>query len=59
VQSPSDVDISTHAARSKSGLVTGNSYVLGTGNNTVYIYNGKGVQATFPLQQFRNKLKNE
>jgi RHS repeat-associated protein len=59
VQSPSDVDISTHAARSKRGLVTGNSYVLGTGNNTVYIYNGKGVQATFPLQKFRNKLKNE
>jgi len=59
VQSPSDVDISNHAARSKSGLVTGNSYVLGTGNNTVYIYNGKGVQATFPLQKFRNKLKNE
>ncbi len=59
VQSPSDVDISVHAGRSSRGLVTGNSYVLGTGNNTVYIYNGKGVQATFPLQKFRNKLKNE
>jgi hypothetical protein len=58
-QSPSDADISIHAGRTQRGLVTGNSYVLGTGNNTVYIYNGKGVQATFPLQQFRNKLKNE
>ncbi len=59
VQSPSDVDISVHAGRSSRGLVTGNSYVLGTGSNKVYIYNGKGVQATFPLQKFRTKLKNE
>jgi RHS repeat-associated protein len=59
IQSPSDVDIATQAGREQRGLVTGSSYVLGTGNNTVYIYNGKGVQATFPLQIFRSKLKNE
>jgi len=52
-------DAALHAVCSQRGLVTGNSYVLGTGNNTVYIYNGKGTQATFPLSKFRNKLKNE
>ncbi|EAY28551.1 hypothetical protein M23134_04398 [Microscilla marina ATCC 23134] len=32
--------------------VTGNSYVLGAGNKTVYIYNGNGVVATMPLKHF-------
>jgi len=32
--------------------VTGNHYVLGAGDNTVYIYNGKGTIATFPLDKF-------
>lgn len=59
VQSPSDIDINIHAGRAQRGLVTGNSYVLSTGNKTVYIYNGKGVQATFPLTKFRSKLRNE
>jgi RHS repeat-associated protein len=31
--------------------VTGNSYVLGVGNNKVSIYNGTGTVATFPLNK--------
>jgi len=58
-QSPSGPDISNHKARANRGLVTGNSYVLGTGNNTVYIYDGGGVKATFPLLKFRTRLRNE
>jgi hypothetical protein len=49
IQTPSDRDIQNAAGRT---YMTGNSYVLGTGNNTVYIYNGSGVQATFPLDKF-------
>lgn len=40
-----------NARRNEMG-VTGNSYVLAQGNSTVYIYNGNGVQATFPFKQF-------
>ena len=29
-------------------------YVLGVGNNTVYVYDGNGVKATFPLKEFRS-----
>ncbi len=58
-QSPSSPDISNHRARANRGLVTGNSYVLGTGNNTVYIYDGGGIKATFPLLKFRTRLRNE
>jgi hypothetical protein len=32
--------------------VTGNSYVLGTGDNKVRVYNQNGVIATFPLKKF-------
>jgi len=49
LQAPSDQDIKNAASRT---YMTGNSYVLGTGNNTVSIYNGSGVQATFPLDKF-------
>jgi len=53
VQSPSDVDVTNAGTNAQSGAVTGNSVVLGAGNGKVYIYNGKGVQATFPMKQFR------
>jgi RHS repeat-associated protein len=49
IQEPSDRDIQNAACRT---YMTGNNYVIGTGNNTVYIYNGSGVQATFPLDKF-------
>lgn len=52
VQTPSDVDINSAKSNAQSGAVRGNSYVLGTGNGTVYIYNGTGVVATFPLRKF-------
>lgn len=41
---------------SESRGYTGNSYVLGAGNGTVYIYNGNVSKpiATFPLKQFRS-----
>jgi hypothetical protein len=35
-----------------AGQYSGNSYVLGAGNNTVTIYNGVGDVATFPLKSF-------
>ena len=41
-------------ARTNSRGVTGNRYVLAQGNNTVYIYNGSGTVATFPIPQFRS-----
>jgi len=58
VQTPSDRDTSNSADRTQRGLVTGNSYVLGARDKTVYIYNGNGVIATFPLKQFR-QIGNE
>jgi hypothetical protein len=47
---PSSDDLA-NAKENRQG-VTGNRYVLAQGNNTVYIYNGDGVKATFPLKQF-------
>jgi hypothetical protein len=40
------------ADRGDRGAVKGNSYVLAQGNKTVYIYNGSGTVATFPLPLF-------
>ena len=51
IQTPSDRDIQ---AAAEISYMTGNHYVLGTGNNTVYIYNGNGILATFPLDKFGN-----
>jgi RHS repeat-associated protein len=48
-QFPSPEDINSAGRRS---FVTGNNYVFGTGNKTVYIYNGNGIQATFPIDKF-------
>jgi RHS repeat-associated protein len=48
-QPPSTADIKKAIART---FVTGNNYVLGMGSKTVYIYNGSGVIATFPLNLF-------
>jgi RHS repeat-associated protein len=39
-------------AQANSSFVKGNSYVLSQGNGTVYIYNGDGTIATFPLEKF-------
>ena len=39
-------------AKANTRGVTGNRYVLAQGNETVYIYNGNGTQATFPFQEF-------
>ncbi len=50
-QTPSQADLDNAARR--SSFVTGNSYVFGTGNGTVYIYNGSGTIATFPIKSFR------
>jgi hypothetical protein len=54
-QPPSRADLRNVVTRATAGI-TGNSYVLGAGNNTVSVYkavNGTGtVIATFPLQQF-------
>jgi hypothetical protein len=56
VQPPSNADLNNAVYRSQNLGIQGNSYVLGAGNYTVYIYrdvNGQGkVIATFPLQQF-------
>ena len=45
-------DIPVAARRESSGIVTGNSYVLGARSGVVSIYNGTGVLATFPLDKF-------
>jgi len=47
---PSTIDLSN--AKSNSMGVRGNNYVLAQGNNTVYIYNGNGIQATLPFKAF-------
>jgi len=52
VQPPSGADLRNSVSRQSQGI-TGNNYVLGAGNNTVYIYKSGGVVATFPLTQFR------
>jgi RHS repeat-associated protein len=49
LQVPSGRDVKNSSNRAQQGLVTGNSYVIGTRSKTVEIYNGSGVQATFPL----------
>ena len=51
-QAPSKAVISNAGSRSERGAIKGNSIVLAQGNNTAYIYNGKGIQATFPLSSF-------
>ena len=43
-QAPSELDV--HAVKNRVG------YVFGMYNNTVYIYNKKGISATFPLKSF-------
>src|SRR5665213_1099919 len=57
VQPPSTADLNNSVSRQEQLGISGNNYVLGAGNNTVYIYkdvNGKGkVIATFPLDKFR------
>ncbi|HEX8560407.1 MAG TPA: RHS repeat-associated core domain-containing protein, partial [Pyrinomonadaceae bacterium] len=49
-QPPSSVDVQIAGAR--PGGIT--SIVVGARSKTVYIYNGSGVRATFPLKQFLN-----
>lgn len=59
VQPPSSADLNNASYRSERLGINGSSYVLGAGNNTIYIYkpNGVGgtatVVATFPLDKFR------
>jgi RHS repeat-associated protein len=48
-QDPSGTDIEN---ASKRTFINGNNYVFGAKNNVVYIYNGKGVIATFPIDKF-------
>jgi hypothetical protein len=61
VPSPSNADLRNANTRATTMGMTGNSYVLSPGNNTVYIYRAdasgsKGtVVATFPLDKFRTK----
>ncbi len=43
-------DIQNAATRSS---FTGNHYVFGAGNGSVYIYNGSGVKASFPINSFK------
>jgi len=54
--SPSGADLRNSVTRVTTEGMTGNHYVLGAGNNTVYVYkpvNGVGtVIATFPLDKF-------
>jgi uncharacterized protein RhaS with RHS repeats len=52
VQRPSATDLNNAKTRARGG-VTGNSFVLGARDNTVYIYNKTGQVATFPLDKFR------
>ncbi|MEO8403925.1 MAG: RHS repeat-associated core domain-containing protein, partial [Chitinophagaceae bacterium] len=56
VQSPSPADLRNSVSRQTELGMTGDSYVLAAGNNTVYVYrpvNGVGtVVATFPLDKF-------
>ena len=47
---PTDADINN--ALNRSSIIKGNNYVFGMYNNTVYIYNGSGVIATFPMEKF-------
>jgi len=52
-QEPSaSMDIPTAKYNAGTGAVKGNSYVLGARDGKVYIYNGNGVVATFPLSKF-------
>lgn len=61
VQGPSNADLKNSVTRGITKGITGNNFILGSGNNTVTIYksiNGQGqVIATFPLNKFTN-LKN-
>ncbi|WP_144080118.1 hypothetical protein [Flectobacillus major] len=56
IQEPSNI---TESNGTRSGDIPNaqgkpyNSYVLSPGVNKVFIYNASGVQATFPLTQFR------
>lgn len=56
VQPPSNADLNNSVTRSQTMGITGNNYVLGAGNNTVYVYKNVGGQgqviATFPLNKF-------
>jgi hypothetical protein len=60
-QPPSGPDLQNardNAANPNSAYhYTGNAYVLGAGNKTVYIYNSSGVIATFPLKTFLNPTR--
>ncbi|WP_072319469.1 hypothetical protein [Sinomicrobium oceani] len=38
----------------KSSALPGNNYVLSVGNGKVYIYNGSGTIATFPIKEFKS-----
>jgi len=49
---PSDPDVINAKDRAVRGSVKGNSYVLAQGNQTVYMYNGSGTVAKFPLASF-------
>ena len=49
---PSDHDVINAKDRAVRGSVKGNSYVLAKGNQTVYMYNGSGTVAKFPLASF-------
>jgi len=59
VQPPSSADLNNAGYRSERFGINGSSYVLGAGNNTIYIYKPNGasgtatVVATFPLDKFR------
>ena len=51
-QGPSPRDITNAAIRSRNGVVTGNSYVIGASNRTVSIYNGTGTLTMFPMSSW-------
>ena len=56
VMPPSSADLNNAVSRSENLGISGNNYVLGAANNTVYIYKDVGgtgqVIATFPLDKF-------
>jgi RHS repeat-associated protein len=61
VQGPSGADLRNSVSRAVDKGITGNNFILGSGNNTVTIYkaiNGQAqIIATFPLNKFTT-LKN-
>lgn len=56
-QPPSDQDIINAKNRAERGASTDYSIVIGTAKKTVFLYDGNGVLATFPIEEWKNAGK--